>query len=86
MNAGCRVEPTADKFTVFGPDDEDVAVDSTPKEAEQDIQWRLQEDAPERNGEDTCGNAAIKSYMDMFRLDCETARESISHDEIPSCS
>jgi hypothetical protein len=78
MNAGYRIEPTADKFTVFGPYNEDVAVHSTREEAEQEIERCLQEDARSEMAR-ILVDTAIKSYMDMFGVDRETARESISH-------
>jgi len=78
MNAGYRIEPTADKFTVFGPRDEDVAVHSTREEAEAEIKRCLAEDARSEMAK-ILVDTAIKSYMDMFRVDRETAREEISH-------
>ncbi len=73
-----RIEPTADKFTVFGPHDEDVAVHPTREEAEQEIERCLQEDARSEMAK-ILVDTAIKSYMDMFRVNRETAREEISH-------
>jgi hypothetical protein len=78
MNAGYRIVPTADKFTVFGRYDEDVAVHSTREEAEQEIERCLQEDARSEMAR-ILVDTAIKSYMDMFGTDRETAREEISH-------
>jgi hypothetical protein len=78
MNAGYRIEPTADKFTVFGPYNEDVAVHSTREEAEQEIERCLQEDARSEMAR-IFADTAIKSYMDMFGADREAAREAISH-------
>ena len=78
MNAGYRIEPTADKFTVFGPYNEDVAVHSTREEAEQEIERCLQEDARSEMAR-ILADTAIKSYMDMFGADREAAREAISH-------
>ena len=43
MNA-YRIEPTADKFTVFGPRNEDVAIHSTREDAEEEIKRCLDED------------------------------------------
>ena len=46
MNAGYRIEPTPDnRFTVFGPYNEDVAVHSTRADAEEEIKRCLAEDA-----------------------------------------
>src|SRR5258706_14743577 len=78
MNAGYRIEPTADKFTVFGPYDEDVAVHSTREEAEQEIERCLQEDA-RREMAKILVDTAIKSYMGMFGADRGTPRQEISH-------
>ena len=78
MNAGYRIEPTADKFTVFGPYNEDVAVHSTREQAEQEIERCLQEDARSEMAK-ILVDTAIKSFMDMFGVDREVARESISH-------
>jgi hypothetical protein len=78
MNAGYRIEPTADKFTVFGPYNEDVAVHSTLEDAEREIERCLQEDARSEMAK-ILVDTAVKSYVDMFGVDRETARESISH-------
>jgi hypothetical protein len=78
MNAGYRIEPTADKFTVFGPYNEDVAVHSTREEAEDEIRRCLEEDKRSQMAR-ILVDTAIKSYMDMFSVDGETAREEISH-------
>ena len=78
MNAGYRIEPTADKFTVFGPYNEDVAVHSTREEADQEIKRCLAEDARAEMAR-ILVDSAIKSYMDMFRVDRDTARAEISH-------
>ncbi len=78
MNAGYRIEPTNDKFTVFGPYNEDVAVHATREEAEQEIERCLQEDARSEMAK-ILVDTAIKSYMDMFGADRETARQEISH-------
>ncbi len=78
MNAGYRIEPTADKFTVFGPYNQDVAVHLTREEAEQEIARCLQEDARAEMAR-ILVDTAIKSYMDMFGADRDTAREEISH-------
>jgi hypothetical protein len=78
MNPGYRIKPTADKFTVFGPHDEDVAVHSTREEAEREIERCLREDARSEMAR-ILVDTAIKSYMDMFGTDRETAREEISH-------
>ena len=77
MNA-YRIESTADKFVVFGPYNEDVAVHSTREEAEQEIERCLQEDARAEMAK-ILADTAIKSYMDMFGGDLETARTEISH-------
>jgi len=63
---------------VFGRYDEDVAVHSTREEAEQEIERCLQEDARSEMAR-ILVDTAIKSYMDMFGTDRETAREEISH-------
>ena len=76
--AGYRIVPTADKFTVFGPYDEDVAVHSTREEAEQEIKRCLEEDARSEMAR-ILVDTAIKSYMDMFGTDRYTAREEIAH-------
>jgi hypothetical protein len=82
MNPGYRIKPTADKFTVFGPHDEDVAVHSTREEAEREIEREiercLQEDARSEMAR-ILVDTAIKSYCDMFGTDRETAREEITH-------
>ncbi len=78
MNAGYRIEPTADKFTVFGPYNEDVAVHSTREEAEQEIKRCLEEDKRSEMARILI-DTALKSYMDMFGVDRETAREETSH-------
>ena len=78
MNAGYRIEPTADKFTVFGPYNEDVAVHSTREEAEEEIKRCLEEDARAEMAK-ILVDTAIKSHMDMFGSDRETARVEISH-------
>ena len=78
MNAGYRIVPTADKFTVFGPYNEDVAVHSTREEAEEEIKRCLEEDARSEMAR-ILVDTAIKSYMDMFRVDRETARAEIEH-------
>ncbi len=78
MNPGYRIEPTADKFTVFGPYNEDVAVHSTREEAEDEIRRCLEEDKQSEMAR-MLVDTAIKSYMDMFTVDRETAREEISH-------
>ena len=53
MNPGFRIEPTADKFTVFGPYNEDLAVHSTQEDAEQEINRCLEE--TESDGKDIRG-------------------------------
>jgi hypothetical protein len=78
MNAGYRIEPIADKLKVFGPYDEDVAIHSTREDAEREIERCLQEDARIEMAK-VLVDTAIKSFMDMFSVDRETARESISH-------
>jgi hypothetical protein len=78
MNTGYRIEPTADKFTVFGRYDENVAIHSTREEAEQEIERCLQEDARSEMAK-ILVDTAIKSYIDMFGADRETAREEITH-------
>jgi hypothetical protein len=78
MNAGYRIEPTADKFTVFGRYDENVAVHSTREEAEEEIKRCLAEDARAEMAR-ILVDTAIKSYCDMFGTDRETAREEIAH-------
>ncbi len=78
MNPGYRIEPTDHKFVVFGPRNEDVAVHSTRAEAEKEIERCLQEDARSEMAR-ILVDTAIKSYMDMFGADRETAREEISH-------
>jgi hypothetical protein len=78
MNAGYRIEPTADKFTVFGRYDENVAVHPTREEAEQEIERCLKEDARAEMAR-ILVDSAIKSYMDMFCVDRATAREEIAH-------
>ena len=78
MNAGYRIEPTADKFTVFGPYNEDVAVHSTREEAEQEIKRCLEEDKRSEMAK-ILVDSAINSYMQMFSVDRATAREGISH-------
>ena len=78
MNAGYRIEPTADKFTVFGPYNEDVAVHSTREKAEAEIKRCLEEDARSKMAR-ILVDTAIKSYMDMFGTSRETARAEISH-------
>jgi hypothetical protein len=77
MNAGYRIEPTNDKFTVFGPYNQDVAVHSTREDAEEEIKRCLQEDGRAQMAR-ILVHTAIKSYMDMFGTDRETAREEIS--------
>jgi hypothetical protein len=78
MNAGYRIEPTADKFTVFGRHDEDVAVHATREEAEEEIKRCLEEDARAEMAR-ILVDSAIKSYCAMFRVDRQTAREEIAH-------
>jgi hypothetical protein len=78
MNAGYRIEPTADKFTVFGRYDENVAVHSTRADAEEEIKRCLAEDARAEMAR-ILVDSAIKSHMDMFRVDYATAREEIVH-------
>ena len=78
MNAGYRIVPTADKFTVFGPYNEDVAVHSTREEAEAEIKRCLEEDARSEMAK-ILVDTAIKSYMDMFGTDRQSAREEIAH-------
>jgi hypothetical protein len=75
---GYRIEPTADKFTVFGRYDENVAVHSTREEAEEEIKRCLAEDARSEMAR-ILVETAIKSYMDMFGADHDIAREEISH-------
>lgn len=78
MNAGYRIEPIAGKFTVFGRYDQNVAVHSTREEAEEEIKRCLKEDARNEMAK-ILVDIAIKSYMDMFGADRETAREEILH-------
>jgi hypothetical protein len=78
MNAGYRIEPSADKFAVFGPYDEDVAVHATREEAEAEIKRCMEEDKRSEMARILI-DTAIKSYMDMFGVARETAREEISH-------
>jgi hypothetical protein len=78
MNAGYRIEPTADKFTVFGPYNEDVAIHATLEEAEAEIRQCLEEDKRSEMARILI-ESAIKAYTDMFGVDRETAREEISH-------
>jgi hypothetical protein len=78
MNPGYRIEPTADKLTVFGPYDEDVAVHSTREEAERETERCLQEGARSEMAR-ILVDTAVKSYMDMFGVDRKTARAEISH-------
>jgi hypothetical protein len=78
MNAGYRIQQTSDKFIVFGPYNEDVAVHATREEAEAEIKHCLEEDARSEMAR-ILVDTAIKSYMDMFGVDRETAREEISH-------
>ena len=77
MNA-YRIEPTADKFTVFGPRNEDVAIHSTREDAEEEIKHCLEEDARAEMAK-ILVDTAIKSYIDMYGVDRETARAEISH-------
>ena len=77
MNA-YRIEPTADKFTVFGPRNEGVAIHSTREDAEEEIKRCLEEDARSEMAK-ILSDTAIKSYMDMFGVDRQTARAEISH-------
>jgi hypothetical protein len=77
MNA-YRIEQTNGEFTVFGPYDEDVAVHSTREEAEEEIKRCLEEDKRSVMAK-ILVDTAVKSYMDMFGVDRETAREEISH-------
>jgi hypothetical protein len=77
MNAGYRIEPTDDKFTVFGPYNEDVAVHSTREEAEHEIDRCLREDAQMEMAR-ILVDTAITSYCDMFGVDRETARQEIA--------
>ena len=76
MNAGYRIQPTADKFIVFGPHNQDVAVHSTREDAEEEIKRCLEEDARAQMAR-ILVESAIKSEMDMFCVDYETAREEI---------
>ena len=78
MNAGYRIQPTADKFIVFGPYNEDVAVHASREDAEEEIKRCLQEDARAQMAR-ILVESAIKSHMDMFRVDYETACEEILH-------
>jgi hypothetical protein len=78
MNARYRIEPTADKFTVFGPSNEDVAVHSTREDAEEEIKRCLAEDARAQMAR-ILVDSAINSYVSMFGTDRETAREEIAH-------
>lgn len=78
MNAGYRIQPTEDKFIVFGPYDQDVAVHSTREDAEEEIKRCLAEDAREEMAR-ILVESTIKSHMDMFCVDYETAREEIAH-------
>jgi hypothetical protein len=78
MNAGYRIEPTNDKFTVFGPYNQDVAVHSTREDAEEEIRRCLVEDARAEMAR-LVVESAIKMHMDMFCVDYETAREEIAH-------
>ena len=77
MNA-YRIEPTADKFTVFGPHNEDVAVHPTREDAEDEIKRCLEEDARAEMAK-ILVDTAIKSYIDMYGVDRQTARAEISH-------
>jgi hypothetical protein len=76
--AGYRIESSDDQFTVLGPHGEDVAVHSTREEAEEEIKRCLEEDARSEMAK-ILVHTAIKSYMDMYGVDRETARECISH-------
>jgi hypothetical protein len=78
MNAGYRIEPTADKFTVFGPHNEDVAVHATREEAEEEVKRCLQENARAEMAKILVATA-IQYHMSMYGLDHETAREEIAH-------
>ena len=77
MNA-YNIEQTDGQFTVFGPHHEDVAVHSTREEAEQETERCLKEDARSEMAR-ILVETAIKSYMDMFGADRDTAREEIAH-------
>ena len=78
MNVGYRIEPTKGKFTVFGPYNQDVAVHSTREDAEEEINRCLAEDARAEMARIVV-ESAIKSHMDMFCVDYETACEEISY-------
>lgn len=78
MNAGYRIEQTADKFIVFGRYDENVAVHSTREEAEEEIKRCLEEDARSQMAT-ILVDTAIQYFMSMYGVDRETAREAISH-------
>jgi hypothetical protein len=78
MNAGYRIEPTADKFAVFGRFDENVAVHSTREEAEAEIKRCMEEDKRSEMAK-ILVDTAIKWYMDMFGTDRDAARAEIAH-------
>ena len=78
MNAGYRIQPTADKFTVIGRYDENVAVHSTREEAEEKIKRCLEEDARKEMAK-ILVTTAIQYHMSMYGLDRETARQEIAH-------
>lgn len=78
MNAGYRIEPANDKFIVFGPYNQDVAVHSTREDAEEEINRCLAEDARAQMAR-ILVDTAIKSYCDMFGVDRETARAEVAH-------
>lgn len=78
MNAGYRIQPTADKFKVIGRCDENVSVHSTRADAEEEIKRCLAGDARAEMAK-LLVETAIKWQMDMFRVDRETAREEIAH-------
>jgi hypothetical protein len=73
MNAGYRIESADNnQFTVFGPDDEGVAIYGTQADAEQEVKRCLKEDAM-YDAAKLVVEDAIRKHMEMFSVDRETA-------------
>jgi hypothetical protein len=67
MTAGYRIEHTENRFTVFGPDDEGVAVHGTQEDAEQEVKRCLKEDAM-YDAAKLMVEDAIRKHMEMFSV------------------
>ncbi len=77
MNTEYRVEPAGDQFIVIDPDGEQVNTYATEEAAKRGIERCKRDDAMWETAK-ALVDAAIKTHMEIFGVDRETARYWIS--------